>query len=306
MAQPILLSKVYIIAGPTASGKSAYAIDLARQLGGEVVNADSAQMYTRVSIGTAKPLDWATHEIKHHLFDICDQPVDFDVTQYRERILAVVADINARGKVPILVGGSLFYIKSLFFPPHQAHGRSDNAASSVPESVRLLSSAEQWSHLREVDPARAAQVHMHDTYRVMRALALWYENGVKPSLLVPTYKPPFLANIVFLSPPSDVLYDRINQRTEQMVYRDGWIEEVRGLMGDAAWRHLVETKGFIGYRELAAWIEAGGAADQLPIVVAYIQQETRNYAKRQRTFWRSFVRQLEEVGGCEIKEIDSA
>ncbi len=306
MAQPILSSKVYIVAGPTASGKSAYAVDLARQLCGEVVNADSAQMYTRVSIGTAKPLDWATHEIKHHLFDICDQPVDFDVAQYRERILATVADITARGKVPILVGGSLFYIKSLFFPPHKAHGRSDNAGASIPESVRLLSIADQWNHLHEVDPTRAAQVHMHDTYRVMRALALWYENGVKPSLLVPTYKPPFFASIVFLSPTTEVLYDRINQRAEQMIQRDGWILEVRGLMRDAAWRHLVETKGFIGYRELASWIEAGEPADQLPAVIAYIQQETRNYAKRQRTFWRSFMRQLEEVGGCEIKEIDVA
>jgi len=303
MDQPTLSSKVYIIVGPTASGKSAYAVDLARQIGAEIVNADSAQMYTRVSVGTAKPLDWADHEIKHHLFDICDQPVDFDVVQYREKILTVVADIVARGKSPILVGGSLFYIKSLFFPPHQMQGKSDNVHRAIPDAVRLMSVEEQWRHLQNIDPERAAQVHLHDTYRVMRALALWYEHGVKPSLLAPAYTPPFFADITFLSPPPDVLYERINRRTEEMIYRGGWVEEVRSLLHDAAWRNLVETKGFIGYRDLAAWIEAGEPADQLAEVVLHIQQETRNYAKRQRTFWRSFMRQLGDAGECSIREV---
>ncbi|MDQ5890179.1 MAG: tRNA dimethylallyltransferase [Candidatus Dependentiae bacterium] len=296
MAQPILSSKVYIIAGPTASGKSDYAVDLARRLGGEIVNADSAQMYTRISIGTAKPLDWQTHEIKHHLFDICDQPIDFDVAQYRAKILLIVADIASRGKVPILVGGSLFYIKSLFFPPHQVKGNT----SAIPDDVRLLSVAAQWQHLHGIDPVRAAQIHMHDTYRVMRALALWYESGSKPSELVPQYQPPFSAQVIFLSPPTEILYERINARTEAMIHSMGWIDEVGNLMRDEAWRHLVETKGFIGYRDIASWIEAGQPADQLPALIGKIQQDTRNYAKRQKTFWRSFICQLEAAGDCEM------
>lgn len=296
MAQPILSSKVYIVAGPTASGKSDYAVALARRIGGEIVNADSAQMYTRISIGTAKPLDWRTHEIKHHLFDICDQPIDFDVAQYRAKILLIVAEIASRGKVPILVGGSLFYIKSLFFPPHQVKG----STLAIPDAIRLLSVAAQWQHLHEIDPARAAQIHMHDTYRVMRALALWYESGSKPSELVPQYQPPFSAQVIFLSPPTEILYERINARTEAMIHSMGWVDEVRDLMRDEAWRHLVETKGFIGYRDIASWIEAGQPVDQLPALIGQIQQDTRNYAKRQKTFWRSFMCQLEVAGGCEI------
>jgi len=282
-------SRVIVIAGPTASGKSDCAIELAQRIGGEIVNADTAQMYTRVSVGTAKPLDWSTHTIPHHLFDICDQPVDFDVVQYRERIVAIVSQIQARGKVPILVGGSLFYIKSLFFPPHQAKSE----VSAIPASVYALTASELWQHLNTIDPARASQIHCHDTYRVMRALAIWYDSGQKPSDLVPQFQPPFPVTFVFLSPPVEQLYERINARTLRMLNEQGWIEEARNLLADDAWKNLVIRKGFIGYAALMHWLEVGAPEDQWPYLVAHIQQDTRNYAKRQRTFWNSFARQLE-------------
>ena len=285
------LSKVTIIAGPTASGKSDFALDLARSIGGEIVNADAAQMYARIAVGTAKPAQWRTSDVPHHLFDICGEPIHFDVAQYREKILAVVAAIQERGKMPILVGGSLFYIKSLFFPPHEVRGAID----AVPVAVRVLPVAAQWELLQSIDKVRAQQIHPHDAYRVMRALALFYESGQKPSTLAPRFTPPFPAHIIFLSPSFDVLYERINSRTISMFVDGGWVDEVCMLMTDPAWRSFVESKGFIGYQAIALWIEAGKPADAYPALVAHIQQETRNYAKRQRTFWRSFIKQLEEI-----------
>lgn len=301
MAQPIPISRVIIIAGPTASGKSDVAVKLAENIGGEVVNADTAQMYTRVSVGTAKPSDWATHPIKHHLFDICDQPVDFDVMQYRTQILAVVGQIQSRGKVPILVGGSLFYIKSLFFPPHEA----PSSISAIPPEVCQLSTEHLWQHLEQIDPVRAKQIHPHDVYRVTRALAIWYDSGVLPSLLVPQFSQPFPVMFFFLSPSVDELYDRINRRTEVMINDMGWIDEVKLLMADEPWKELVHKKGFIGYPIIMQWLLAGAPKEALSLVIQDIQQETRSYAKRQRTFWRSFARQLEEMRSaeCVVREV---
>jgi tRNA dimethylallyltransferase len=260
-------------------------------------------MYTRVSVGTAKPSDWARHSIPHHLFDICDQPIDFDVVKYRERICAVVADIQARGKIAILVGGSLFYIKSLFFPPHEARSNVE----AIPPSVRQLPMGQLWNHLHQIDPVRAAQIHQHDVYRVIRALAIWYDLGLQPSLLIPQFTVPFPVSVFFLSPPLEVLYDRINSRTKYMINEMGWIDEVESLMADELWKQLITKKGFIGYDILMLWIEVGKPADQLDQVIRHIQQETRNYAKRQRTFWRSFARQLEEAQSaqCVVRECET-
>ena len=137
MTQKANLPFILIIAGPTASGKSSFAEGLARDSArlekicgvrkkGVIINADSAQMFTRLTIGTAKP-DWRVSDISHRLFDICDNPVDFDVAQYRSMLQKVIAEVVAEDKVPILVGGSLFYIKSLFYPPLQMDGEIGRA-----------------------------------------------------------------------------------------------------------------------------------------------------------------------------------
>jgi len=294
--------RVIIIAGPTASGKSDYALALARRIGGEIINADSAQMYTKVSIGTAKPLDWALSDVPHHLFDICTQPVDYDVVQYRKKVISLVSEIQARGNVPILVGGSLFYIKSLLFPPQ---GIVSNVAA-IPLDIRMLSTRDAWDHLHSIDPERAQQIHMHDSYRVTRALAIWYDAGMKPSLLVPQFTPPFPIYLIFLSQPVEILYERINNRTLHMLQSMGWIEEARSLMVEPEWKELVIKKGFIGYPALMEWVEAGEPVAEMAELIAQIQQDTRNYAKRQRTFWRSFLRQLESVSTneqCVLQEI---
>lgn len=292
--------KVIIIAGPTASGKSSYAENLAQKIGGEIVNADSVQMYTRLAVGTAKP-DWKKSEIPHHLFDICESPRDFDVSQYRSRVIQSVDDILKRSATPILVGGSLFYIKSLFYPPHA----SQELKTSRSDVFKDLSNNELWCRLKSVDLERAQQLHENDRYRVQRALLLWEQHGVKPSTLKPKYQPLFGAQLLFLSPPLEVLYERINARTLVMIDDMGWVDEAREVYADTMWRDFVSMKKFIGYPELFTWIANGEKPEELPAVVAQIQQETRRYAKRQRTFWKSLCAQLSDQNddSVVVKEI---
>jgi tRNA dimethylallyltransferase len=281
-------ASVIIVAGPTASGKSSFAEELARVHNGEIVNADSVQMFARLSVGTAKP-DWRKSDIPHHLFDICSEPRDFDVSSYRSRVLDVVNEIVARGKMPILVGGSLFYIKSLFYPPLVAKQVGTNREQPFPE----LSNEKAWEKLNEIDSERASKIHANDRYRVDRALLLWQQHGVKPSELQPVFEPTFNATLFYLAPPLETLYERINARTHVMIDDMGWIDEARDAYHDSTWRSFIYEKKFIGYPELFEWIASGEPKKVLPTVIAMIQQETRRYAKRQRTFWRSFCEQLE-------------
>ena len=296
-------SSVIIVAGPTASGKSDFAEYLADnpsklksfpefahlegRFRGEVVNADSVQMFTNLNVGTAKP-DWRNKSQPHHLFDICDHPVDFDVAQYKEKIQSVVREVIGRGNVPILVGGSLFYIKSLFYPPRKMN-KSQPADLT---QYRQLSDDALWKKLQAIDSIRAQQIHPHDRYRVERALMLWQQHAIKPSELRPRYEPFFDARLFFIAPPLDVLYQRINARTIVMIEKMGWIDEARQLYADTKWRDFIIRKNFIGYPELFSWIASGEPADELPEVIEAIQRETRRYAKRQRTFWKSFCTQL--------------
>lgn len=279
---------VIIIAGPTASGKSDYAENLAREIDGEIVNADAVQMFTRLSVGTAKP-DWQSSEIVHHLFDICDQPRDFDVSQYRQVVAQSVCDILNRSRSAILVGGSLFYIKSLFYPPKNAL----KVGKSRETLFEDLSNQQLWDELFSIDEVRANELHPNDRYRVERALRIWQATGKKPSEHKPVYDPLFNdVDIRFLCPPLTVLYDRINRRTITMITDMGWIDEARDAYYDNTWRDFIITKNFIGYPELFSWIAAGEKKEDLPAVITRIQELTRQYAKRQRTFWRSFCEQV--------------
>jgi tRNA dimethylallyltransferase len=288
-----------IVVGPTASGKSDAALALARSHNGEIVNADSVQMYTGVSVGAAKPDDWQTSDVAHHGFDICPDPIDFDVVKYRALVAGLAQDIIARGKTPILVGGSLFYVKSLFYPPAQYDvSDADYArADTLPEDTL-------WDELHSVDPDRANALYKQDVYRIRRALALWYATGIKPSLLTPKYEPLFEnVTIVAIMPPLPVLYDRINKRTHMMI--DGWGDEVAAMSNE--WRSFVCKKGFIGYRSVADWVAKGRLENEKESLIVSIQQETRQYAKRQLTFWKGFSRLVNsEVLPPVVREIQSS
>jgi len=278
-----------ILFGPTAVGKTDFALEVARRIPAEIINGDSGQFYTPLTIGTAKP-DWRNESVPHHLFDIIDEPKHYTVFDYRDRLLASVSDISGRGKLPIIVGGSGFYLKSIFFPP-----RVGTAAVVLPTQIDLerYDSAQWWDLLASIDQERAAQIHKDDSYRLKRALSLWQQTGKKPSTLMPLYKPPINFLLLYLSRERKNLYDRINLRTERMV-KGGWISEVERLRA-TAWEPFLRKKKLIGYDVLFDYLSGEQTEDALRKAINFIAQRTRNYAKRQKTFWKSYRHQVCEA-----------
>lgn len=274
---------IFIITGPTASGKTACADQLAHLLDCEVINVDVGQFYTPLSVGTAKP-DWKKFNYPCHLFDIINEPKDLTVVHYRALVLEKIKEIQDRGRTPVLVGGSLFYIKSIFFPPHEF----DVVVQSDESLVSNLASEELWDFLHSIDPDRAAQIHKNDTYRLQRALHIWQKTGQKPSKFLPKLHVPFNTIFISLVPEKEVLRDQIKKRTIEMINNDGWIEEAKKLLG-TEWETFLETKGLIGYPEIFAWLKNGAVGSDLDVLINTIQLETIHYAKRQLTFLKGFI-----------------
>ncbi len=275
---------ICMVYGATGVGKTDFVDRLVQSLpqglSVEIINGDIGQMYTPLSIGTAKPdLEHAT--IPHHLFNSIDEPKDFTVVAYREQVEKISQKIIARGHVPIVVGGSTFYLNSLFYPPMVAGDKP---------GAQLYMGDDGWQKLLEVDAKRAQEIKPDDTYRVQRALAIWAATGNKPSEYVPRYNPiaPFF--LICLTRDRDELYARIDERVLHML-EHGWIEEVRQLR-DTPWQEFIERKKIIGYDDIMRYLD-----DQIDYktMVATIQKRTRNYAKRQMTYWRMLEKKLKKA-----------
>jgi tRNA dimethylallyltransferase len=275
-----------ILYGATGVGKTDFALKIAHQLQGHIINMDVGQFYTPLNIGTAKP-DWHSQKVPHHLFDIVDEPRNITATQYRTLVLDLFKELWARGELPILVGGSGFYLKSLLFPP------SAHSANSFEVDLQSTSQ-ELWNRLHSIDPLRAAQIHKNDRYRINRALAIWQSTGRKPSEYTSIFAPPSSFTLVHLMRDREDLYKRIDQRTLYMIDA-GWIEETQQLTPE--WISFLKTKKIIGYEAIADYIQSSKTENSLQTLIGVIQQRTRNYAKRQETFWRG----LKKAIGPEFK-----
>lgn len=274
-----------IMYGPTGVGKTDCSIELANRLGGEIVNMDMGALYTPLSIGTAKP-DWQSSSVPHHLFDVADSPRFITVVQYRELLLGVIEQIWQRGNIPILVGGSGFYLKSLFFPPHGAPIAASDAYTHIPEN-------KLWQHLMEIDPVRAKAINPQDLYRVKRALDIWYSTGKKPSDHAPVFQPLAPFALYFLKRDRAELYARIDERVLTMIDA-GWIAEVQSLR-NSDWEPFIHEKKIIGYDDILAYLATDQTDSDKKMLVEKIQKKTRNYAKRQFTFWRSLQKDLQDA-----------
>lgn len=280
--------KVLIVTGPTGIGKTDFVLRLAAGLPSEIINADIGQMYTPLTIGTAKP-DWQNEPVPHHLFDIIDTPRDFSVMQFRKHVTQLVQEIWDRNRTPIIVGGSTLYIKSLFFKP-VSHVLLDQQEIQKIQAPITSSKQDLWHALNEIDPKRAANIHPNDNYRLARALEIWCTTGILPSHCVPQYAPIAKNMQIFvLNSSKKELYDKIDQRVHVMMEM-GWLDEVRKL--PVAWHDFLRTKKIIGYELILDYL-ASKDEGELDTCIKLIQQRVRNYAKRQQTFWRSLKRELE-------------
>lgn len=272
-----------VIAGPTASGKTALAVELALRAGGEIVSADSQQVYRHFDIGTAKPSAEELAAVPHHLLSVVEPPEAFSAAEYQRRADAAIADIASRSKPVFIVGGTGLYLRVLLHGVVEAPG----AAPELRASMEALAAAEgrEAVHrkLAEVDPETAARLPPNDLVRVVRALEIHAQTGVPASEFrrAHAFAPdryPF--RLYVLEPPREALYGTINARTEAMFAR-GLVEETRGLLArgfaDAA------PMRSVGYVQARAVVEERMTLQE---AIQDTAQETRRYAKRQLTWFR--------------------
>lgn len=278
------MDNIIIISGATATGKSRLAIQMAAQHSGEIINADIGSFYKPMTIGTAKP-DWKNEKTPHHLFDIIDKPVSLSVTRFRERVIELCEQIWARGNTPIIVGGSVFYIRALFYRQHDIPG-TEPFVARLESSDR--SSIDLWKDLEAIDELRASQIDPHDRYRVIRALAIFQATGKKPSVFTQIFDPIAQFKFIICDRDRDELYDRIDRRVVQML-DEGWLEEAQAMRG-TEWEKFLHRKKMIGYDDLLAHL--ANPDSKLDQMVATIQKRTRNYAKRQVTFLKKLEQGL--------------
>ncbi|MCL2360794.1 MAG: tRNA (adenosine(37)-N6)-dimethylallyltransferase MiaA [Defluviitaleaceae bacterium] len=277
------MEKIYVIAGPTASGKTAVAIALAKEIGGEVVSADSMQVYKGMDIGTAKPSMAEREGIPHHMIDVVAPDVAYSAALYQQQARAAISDVQSRG-YPILCGGTGFYINGVLRDIDFA--KDTDPYSEIYENLAAAEgSAHLHSMLQQVDPVAAEAIHPNNVKRVIRALSYNRETGELFSLYNETQKKQsdvYQAVVCVLSMERSILYERINQRVEAM-FDAGLEKEVAGLLSQGCNPGMVSMQG-IGYKETIQYLQGNIARAQ---AIESIQQNTRHYAKRQMTWFRN-------------------
>jgi tRNA dimethylallyltransferase len=275
------LNKIIIICGPTAVGKTAVGLELCRRLGGEVVSADSQQVYRGMDIGTAKD-DLIGSDIPCHLVDIIDPDQLFDVAQFKEKADEVIKDIVSREKVPVVVGGTGFYIKVLVESLCEAPSRDEDIRLEL-DAIRDAKGAEAiYNILKSEDPLMAERLNVNDYQRVSRAIEVKRITGRSLSefqtnqVVEPHYK----AVMVGLNANRISLYQKINERVDTMIKR-GLVEEVKGIVDN--YGYAIQSLKAVGYKEIVGFLK--GDTD-LERAVFLTKRNTRRFAKRQLTWFR--------------------
>ena len=279
------MNSIICIAGPTASGKTALAVELAKELHGEVVSCDSMQVYRRMNIGTAKPTPEEMRGIPHHMLDVAEPWEDFSVSRYCELATPIVEDILSRGKTAIIAGGTGLYMDSLI----QGNAFAPFPSTGVRERLEAQADAEgmeaMLAWLRSLDPDSAARLHLSDRKRILRALEVYLETGEtitahnrRTQALPPRFRPLWLG-LDFAD--RGELYRRIDLRVEEML-RQGLLEEIRELLASGIPPKCTAMQA-IGYKEFVEAVQGSLPVEQ---AVEEVKKSSRHYAKRQLTWFR--------------------
>lgn len=278
-----------MVTGPTASGKSERAIELAERFGGEIINADSLQVYRHLDIGSAKPGHAARTRVPHHLFDVVDPDVEYSAARYQREAREAAARIHARGRPVILAGGTGLYIRAFLEgilpgvePDRELRSRLEGeqrAAEAAGDRHRL------HRRLSELDPETARAIHPHDLRRLVRALELCERGGGAASALRAAHgfsDRPYRVLHLALDPGREALDRRIDARCQRMI-EQGLLQEVRGLR-ELGYGPELRPMQAIGYRHMHAVVEG---SDTLVNALAAMRRDTRRFSRRQRTWLRS-------------------
>ncbi|EGA89572.1 tRNA delta(2)-isopentenylpyrophosphate transferase [Planococcus donghaensis MPA1U2] len=270
---------VLAVVGPTASGKTALSLELAKHLNGEIINGDSMQIYRDMTIGTAKILPEEMGGIPHHLIDIKEPNESFSVAEYQQLVREKIAEIQSRGKLPIIVGGSGLYVQGVLFDYRFSKEAVDQ---ELRESLNkeLEQFGPEWMHekLLKLDPQ--SDIHPNNTRRVLRAIEILKSDQQKEDRNL-ALSPMYNEVIIGLDIPRSVLYERINQRVDTMLER-GLVEEVEALRQRGI--RDVQSIQAIGYKEIYSYLDGHWS---LELAVEKLKQNSRKYAKRQFTYFKN-------------------
>ena len=294
-----LSRKIPFIVGPTAVGKTATAIELAKQLNGEIISVDSRQVYRGLDVGTAKPTLRQQQEIPHHLVDILDLDEQISAGAYRNLALKTVSEIQSRGRLPIFVGGSGLYVNAVLKGIFQESTTNPEIRREIRQELQEKGVVALYNQLLEIDPDTVLKIHINDVKRITRALEIYRITGQPPSCHFQKQdrRPPFAYRIFILNADREELYRRINERVEQML-TDGLFAEVQKLIV-AGYRSKLESLRTLGYQEVLIYLDEKCSYEEMR---ENIKQNTRRYAKRQLTWFRN---QYPEAVWIDVTELSN-
>ena len=275
-------SPLVVIVGPTAVGKTRLALRLAGELGAEIVSADSRQVYRGMDIGTDKPAAEERQLVPHHLVDIVDPDEKLTLAQYQDMAYAAIEDVLARGRVPLLVGGTGLYIKAVVEGWSIPRVKPNEALrAELVREAEVKGEEALHARLRQVDPVAAEKIDRRNVRRVIRALEVYLETGQPISELQRRRPPPYRILQIGLTMDRPALYQRIDQRVDRMIER-GLVEEVRGLVEQGYGRELPAMSG-LGYRQIGCYLR-----DEISLAeaIGLIKRDTRRFVRQQYNWFR--------------------
>ena len=276
---------VIVICGPTALGKTSAAIELAEIFNGEIVGADSMQIYRHMDIGTAKPTEKEQAQVIHHMIDIIDPDEPFDARLYASMARETVETLHHHNKIPFVVGGTGFYIKALLNGLFEAEAKGENIRNGLKKEADIHGTAFLYDRLCRQDPEASKKIHPNDAYRIIRALEVLAMTGEAISGLHKAHgfnDNPFVVLKIGLHIHREILYDRINKRVDAMIDH-GLLDEVKGLLAMGCSPDSKSMQS-IGYRHMVDFIQGNCSWEE---TVRTLKRDTRRYAKRQLTWFRA-------------------
>lgn len=275
------MQKIIIIAGPTGVGKTALSIEVAKKYNGEVVSADSIQIYKGLDIGSAKVTKEEADGIVHHLIDIISPESEYSAGDYAKDAEKAISEIAKKGKIPIVVGGTGMYITSLLFEPGVTCGKDEKYRKELEELGEKYGSPYLHKMLEKVDPESAKLIHENHQTRIIRALEIFHVSGKKKSEQKSSVLPKYDYLLFGLTADREILYDRINKRVDKML-DNGLLSEVQGLINSGITDKNQCMQG-IGYKETYNYLTGKTNKEEF---ITKLKQASRNYAKRQITYFK--------------------